>query len=114
MDDSDGLKDWKTYLSVDIFSEKIQIVLEDWPILRFENIADLRTYCCLLLTEANSLETHLSSLEKLRKKSKTVGKRYAKKAIKEWEEQIGDSLSDAPPEQGFQLPFEDISEDPSV
>ena len=64
MDDPDGLKGRKTYLSVDLFSKKIQIVLEDWPILRFKNIADLRTYCCLLLAEANRLETHLSSMEK--------------------------------------------------
>jgi hypothetical protein len=76
MDDPEGLKDWNTYISVDPFTQKLQVVSEDWPILRFKNIADLRTYCCLPLAEANRLETHLSSLEKLRKKPKTVGKHW--------------------------------------
>jgi hypothetical protein len=76
------------YLSIEPISGKVHAVFESGFFLKFDDLSALREYCCTLLAEANRLENHLASMGTSKRKTPEVPKRYAKKAIKEWELEI--------------------------
>jgi len=81
---------------VDPFKGKIQVLGETGPFLEFENVEELRRFCCRLIEGANKLENRLLIGEGKAPARKAISGRYSKKAIKEWESQIQESGMDWP------------------
>jgi hypothetical protein len=83
---------------VDPFKGKILVFCESGGCIEFENLTELRTFSCQLIENANKLEHRLLMGDVSAPARKVISGRYSRKAIKEWETQIQESVTDRPGE----------------
>ena len=113
MESSNPNNEYGLYLTVEPISGRVHAVFETGLFLKFDDLADLRTYCCALMEEANKLENHLASMAKPKRDARGITKRYANKAIKEWEEQVQTSTVDPKDDRSGRNYGGDVSPDTS-
>lgn len=81
---------------VDPFKGKILVFCESGGCIEFENLTELRDFSCRLIENANKLENRLLMGDVSAPARKTISGRYSRKAIREWETQIQESVADRP------------------
>ena len=81
-------------LSVDPFSGQILAAYDTGLIIRFNDLTELRRFCCSLIERSNRSPTYWTALGKPKARSSGISKRYSKKVIKEWEAQLQDAEID--------------------
>ena len=75
-------------LTIDPISQNIVAMFGMGFTLRFGSVPDIRAFACLLVEEANRLDNYLDSVSRPKRRRNTIPPRYAKKAIREWEEDL--------------------------
>jgi hypothetical protein len=73
----------------DPFSDQIVLETPDF-VMRFDDLAQIRTMVYLILNQANKLDHKLTKSVRGARKGRKISKTYAKTVIKDWQESLSD------------------------